>query len=111
MAATDNIVLTLVLTVALSLPVSSGWAGNQEMVQETVVDMDELNKKILESLEEAPANGKIEIEAIVYHEEGSPVFDIHQKKITSEKDAEIDFHGSRAADSQEEGGKKSHDKQ
>ncbi len=61
--------------------VSSVQAGNKEMVEKDVLELDELNKSVVLSLPDLPAHGEVEIEADIRYREGKPDIEILRKKI------------------------------
>jgi hypothetical protein len=73
---------------------SFSWAGNKEMVEDAVQDLDELNKQAVSQIPDIPKDGKVYLKAnVTYDEKGSPVFDIYHKEISSpvqEKEIHLD---------------------
>lgn len=67
-------------------------AGNQDMVEKNVEELDELNKAAVRQIPDLPKNGKVELEADVSYKGGKPIFDIYYKKITTEKEQDIHFN-------------------
>lgn len=57
------------------------WAGNEEIVEERVQELDELNKEIIEQLPDVPEDGKIKLKAGVIQKDGEVDFTIIQKEI------------------------------
>jgi len=78
-------------------------AGNREMIENEVNEMDSLNRQAVGSLPDLPDRGRVDLKADVRYEKGSPVFDIYYKKITSEKEGEIKFGGTDDADERKGG--------
>lgn len=60
-------------------------AGNEEMVEDAVQELDKLNKQAVNQLPELPKDGKIDLKAGVTYENGSPIFDIFEQHTISEK--------------------------
>ncbi len=71
---------------------STAMAGNLEMVEESVKELEELNKKAVKQISDLPENGTVDLKANVIYEDGIPVVDIYEKKITPEKNEEIHFN-------------------
>ena len=70
-------------------------AGNKQIVEETVQEMDELNKQAVQQIPDIPEKGRVDIKANITYEREKPVFDIYYKKITTEKDSEIKFNNNQ----------------
>ncbi len=70
----------------------SAMAGNLEMVEENVQELKELNEKAVKQIPNLPETGTVDLKAKVFYNDGSPVIDIYKKKITTEKDDEINFN-------------------
>lgn len=66
-------------------------AGNLEMVEESVRELDELNKKAVQQIPDLPATGTVDLKASVIYDDGMPTVDIYEKNITTEKNEEIQF--------------------
>lgn len=59
-------------------------AGNREMIEDTVQELDELNKQAVSQIPDLPKDGKVYMKAnVTYDKEGSPIFDIYYKEISS----------------------------
>lgn len=85
---------------------SYAFAGNKEMVEEAVKELDELSKKAVQQISELPSNGKAELEATVTYQNGQPVFDFTPTRTPSEKLQEIHFNEGHKIDSEERKGHK-----
>ena len=81
----DRACLLVTAGMVLLGSVFSVMAGNKEMVDEAVQELDELNKQAVEQLPERPKDGKIDLKADVTYQDGSPTFDIYDKHVTPEK--------------------------
>lgn len=58
--------LTILLPALLVLYGASGsWAGNAEMIEKNISELDRLNKKIVGRTETIPKNGQISIKAVI----------------------------------------------
>jgi len=94
-----NDMLTLLIIALFTLLLTSGhspvWAGNKEMVEKEVQDLDHLNKEALKNIPDIPEDGRIEIKADVTYEKDSPLFHIYEKNIISEKEENIKFDDKR----------------
>lgn len=99
-----GVMIIVLLISCLSIGICSyAWAGNKQMVEKTVEEMDELNKQAVQQIPDLPESGKVNIKADVTYEKGEPVFDIYYKKITGEKEGTLDFGGSQDTNSTEKG--------
>jgi len=67
-------------------------AGNMEMVEETVRELDELNKEVVRQIPDLPESGIVDLKAKVFFRDGSPLLDTYKKTITTEKVQEIQFN-------------------
>lgn len=81
----------ILLAVFMSGSYTFSWAGNKQMVEKTVEELDELNKEAVQQIPDLPENGKVDIKARVTYEKKKPVFNIYYKK-TAEKDGSINFN-------------------
>lgn len=70
-------------------------AGNKEMVEKSVEELDELNKQAVRQIPDLPVKGQVNIKADVTYENDSPVFDIRYKEVTGEKEGTLDFGGNQ----------------
>lgn len=70
---------------------STSWAGNKRMVEDRVRELDEVNKQMLQQVEDKPKDGTIEVKAKVTERQGRFNFDIYQKKVTSKENGELRF--------------------
>ena len=94
--------ICLAMLVLISCPaVVTG--GNRGMIENEIIGMDSLNRQAVGSLADLPRHGRVDLKADVRYEEGSPVFDIYYRKITSEKEGEIKFGGTDNADERKGG--------
>ena len=78
----------------------SAIAGNLEMVEENVRELDELNKKAVQQIPDLPETGTVDLKANVFYQDESLVLDIYEKKITNEKDEEINFNQGYTVDTE-----------
>lgn len=85
---------------------SYAFAGNKEMVEEAVKELDELNKEAVQQISELPSSGKVELETTVTYQNGQPVFDFTPTRIPTEKLQEIHFNEGHKIDSEERKGHK-----
>lgn len=76
------------------------FAGNLEMVEESVKELDELNKKAVQQIPDLPETGTVDLKANVFYKDGSPVLDVYEKTITSERDEEINFNQGYSVDTE-----------
>lgn len=80
----------ILLAVFMAGSYTFSWAGNKQMVEKTVEELDDLNKQAVQQIPDLPENGTVDIKARVTYEKEKPVFDIYYKK-TAEKDGSINF--------------------
>lgn len=85
-----KIFIVFLLGIFLTCSFALSWAGNKKMVEETVQEMDDLNKQAVQQVPDLPKDGRVDIKADVRYEKKKPVFDIYYKR-TAEKDGEINF--------------------
>ena len=90
--ASKNVRILLVAGSMLFVFCCQASAGNREMVEERVQDLDELNRQAVQQIPELPVNGKVELIAHVSYKDGAPVIDIYSQQITSEKEEDISLH-------------------
>lgn len=64
------------------------------MVENTVQELDDLNKQAVQQIPDLPENGTVDMKAKVTYEKNKPVFDIYYKQ-TTEKDGAINFNNNR----------------
>ena len=78
------ILLTLALTAGVSLFVflSVALAGNKEMVEKSVTDLDSLNREVVQQIPELPRDGHIRIKAGITQTGIKREVDITYKEIT-----------------------------
>lgn len=73
--------LVIKCVIALVLICSLSWAGNEEIIEEQIQELDALNKEIVEQVPGIPESGKINLKAHVIQMEGAVDITILQKKI------------------------------
>lgn len=73
-------------------------AGNLEMVEESVKELDELNKKAVQQIPDLPETGTVDLKANVFYKDGSPILDVYDKTITTEKVQEINLNKGYTVD-------------
>lgn len=74
------------------------WAGNKEMVEEQVKELDELNKQVIQKIPDIPKNGHINVKAnVLQKDKGVATVDIQHLKITPKK---IESEGDKADNTQ-----------
>lgn len=78
------------------------------MVEETVKEMDDLNKQAVQQVPDLPKDGQVDIKARVKYKKEKPVFDIYYKR-TSEKDGEINFGNEQQKEPSEKEDTSEHD--
>ncbi len=66
-----------ILTIVCSL----SWAGNEEIIEERIEELDSLNKEAIEQVPDIPENGKINLKATVIQKDGTVDLTILQKEI------------------------------
>ncbi len=71
---------------------NNAMAGNLEMVEESVRELEELNQKAVQQIPDLPENGTVDLKAKVFYEDGIPVVDVYDQKVTPEKNEEIQFN-------------------
>ena len=86
-------------------------AGNKQMVEQNVAELDELNKQAVRQIPDLPESGQVKIKADVTYEKESPVFDIRYKEITGEKEETINFRENQDNETNEKGKVKNNDEQ
>ena len=75
----------LILTVfCTGVFVSASFAGNKEMIEGEVKDLDALNKQAVQQIPDLPGDGHVSLKADVTYENGEPVFNIYHKEVTAE---------------------------
>ncbi len=80
----------LSITIGLSLVgISFGLAGNKEMVEDTIQELDTLNRQAVQQLPDLPQSGTVELKAGVTYQDGSPTFDIFEEHIIPDQTEEI----------------------
>ncbi len=78
-------------------------AGNKEMVEETVQELDELNIQAVEQVPDLPKDGTVNLKAGVTYENGAPIFDIYEEHVTPEKVEDIPLDQKYTIDLQTKG--------
>ncbi len=106
--AIDMAGVKMILIVTLLSLGIAGWsplslAGNEQMVEEAVADLDELNKQAVEQIPDLPADGQIDIKANVTYKKDSPVFDIYYKNVAGEKEETLHFGEDQGEKNKEKG--------
>lgn len=81
----------ILLAVFVAGSYTFSWAGNKQMVEKTVEELDDLNKQAVQQIPDLPKDGTVDMKARVTYEKKKPVFDIYYKK-TAEKDGSINFN-------------------
>lgn len=71
---------------------STIYAGNKEMVEERIQEMDDVNKQMVKQIPGLPKDGKIDAKAKVTSESGKIDFEIYQVKSVT-KEGTLDFGG------------------
>ncbi len=84
----------ILLAVFVAGSYTFSWAGNKQMVEKTVEELDELNKEAVQQIPDLPKDGKVDMKARVTYEKKKPVFDIYYKK-TAEKEGSLNFNGKQ----------------
>ena len=84
----------------LMMTVPLAFAGNLEMVEENVRELDELNKQAVQQIPDLPEAGTVDLKANVFYKDASPVLDVYEKTITIEKDEEINFNQGYTVDTE-----------
>jgi hypothetical protein len=90
---------------------SFSLAGNKQMVEKSVEELDELNRQAVQQIPDLPESGQVKIKADVTYEKDSPVFDIRYKEITGEKEGTINFGENQDNETNEKGMVKNNDEQ
>ncbi len=73
------LVMPCILALAVTCPLS--WAGNEDIIEERIEELDALNKEVIEQVPGVPENGKINLKAGIIQKEGTVDFTILQKEI------------------------------
>ena len=63
--------LVLPCVFALVIACSFSWAGNKEIVEEQIEELDDLNKEVVEQIPDIPENGKIKLKSRRHSEGGN----------------------------------------
>ena len=71
---------------------STSYAGNKDMVDERIKEMDDVNKQMVKQIPGLPMNGKVDAKAKVSSESGKIIFEVYQVKSVA-KEANLDFGG------------------
>ena len=69
---------------------STSYAGNKEMVDERIQEMDDMNKQMVKQIPGLPRDGKVDAKARVSSESGKINFEVYQVKSVA-KEATLDF--------------------
>ena len=91
--------LSVSIMVIMGLVASDVLAGNREMIENNVRELDELNRDIIRQIPELPSRGVVEVDANVLYQKGLPVFEFNARHITHERNEEVDFTGGQKIDS------------
>lgn len=75
--------VTTVLCIASTSVLFSGtvYGGNSEIIQNTIEELDKLNKEAVNKIPDLPADGTVDLKANVTMEEGKPSIRIIEKQI------------------------------
>ncbi len=65
----------------LAFVCSLSWAGNEEIIEERIEELDTLNKEVMDQVPDIPENGKINLKATVIQKDGTVDLSILQKEI------------------------------
>lgn len=57
-------------------------AGNREMVEQRVQELDDLNKQAVGQIKELPSHGQVDLKAHVILQNGTPSIEILEKQVT-----------------------------
>jgi hypothetical protein len=71
---------------------SISFAGNKDMVDERIQEMDDLNKQMVKQIPGLPRDGKVDAKARVSSESGKINFEVYQVESVA-KEATLDFGG------------------
>lgn len=88
-------VLVLVVCLFAVFSVALSTAGNKEMVDNRVQEMDDLNKQMVGQIPNLPKDGKVDAKARVTNEGGSIIFDVYQVK-TVVKEESLNLGGGES---------------
>lgn len=91
--------LSVSIMVVMGLVAPYVLAGNREMIEENVRELDELNRDAIRHIPELPSRGVVEVEAYVLYQKGLPVFEFTSKRITPERNEEVHFTDGQKVDS------------
>lgn len=92
--------LSISIMVVMGLVASDVLAGNREMIEENVRELDELNRDAIRQIPELPSSGVVEVDAYVLYQKGLPVFEFTSKRITPERNKELPFTEGPKIDSE-----------
>ncbi len=73
-------------------------AGNLDMVEENIKELDKLNKEVVRQIPDLPESGIVDLKAKVFFRDGVPLLDTYDKTITTERDQEIHFNQGYTVD-------------
>jgi hypothetical protein len=107
----DKLVLVILLLGGVLCCYSLSLAGNKQMVEQSVEELDELNKQAVRQIPDLPESGQVNMKADVTYEIDSPVFDIRYKEITGEKEGNLNFGENQDNETNEKGKVKNNDEQ
>ncbi len=74
-------------------------AGNKQMVEKSVKELDDLNREAVRQIPDLPEKGHVDMKADVSYEKEKPVFNLRYKKITTEKEGRIIFDNNQGIQS------------
>jgi len=77
-------------------------AGNKEMVDENVQELDKLNKQAVKQIPNLPRTGTIDLKAKVFYKDGSPLVDVYEKTVTTEEESTINLNKGYSINSEKE---------
>jgi hypothetical protein len=106
-----KIVLVILLLGGVLCCSSLSLAGNKQMVEKSVEELDELNRQAVQQIPDLPESGQVKIKADVTYEKDSPVFDIRYKEVTGEKEGTLNFGENQDNETNEKGKVKNNDEQ
>lgn len=86
--------ISLISVVFIVSAFSTVSAGNKEMVEERVQELDDLNKQMVKQIPGLPRDGKVDAKAKVINESGKINFEVYQVK-SAAKEASLDFGGGQ----------------
>lgn len=91
--------LSVSIMVVMGLVAPYVLAGNREMIEENVRELDELNRDVIRQIPELPLRGVVEVDANVSYQKGVPIFEFTSRRIIPEKNEEVHFTEGQKIDS------------